>query len=220
MGVRLESSWKEALKADLESEYFSALTRFIRSEYYTERIFPAGKEIFKAFDLCSLRDTRVVIIGQDPYHGYGQANGLCFAVNRGVLLPPSLKNILKEVADSTGKPLSNDGDLTRWAKQGVLLLNAILTVRDSEPGSHSGCGWGNFTNSAISILNLQKSNLVFLLWGSFAQAKAAFIDESKHLVLKTSHPSPLSAHRGFLGCGHFAKANYYLTSHGMEPINW
>lgn len=220
MEVRIENSWKEVLNDELQSEYFAELVEFVRSEYHSGTIYPRGKDIFKAFDICKFYDTKVVILGQDPYHGAGQANGLCFSVNENVVLPPSLHNILKEVARDTNAEVSRNGNLERWAKQGVLMLNSVLTVRAGQPGSHANHGWESFTNAAIVALNRELHNLVFLLWGSFAQKAACFIDKSKHLVLETSHPSPFSAHRGFIGCGHFAKVNSYLEQHGIKPIEW
>jgi uracil-DNA glycosylase len=177
-------------------------------------------EIFKAFDLCRFYDTRVVILGQDPYHGVGQANGLCFSVNENISLPPSLHNILKEVARDTNTEVSKNGNLERWAKQGVLMLNSILTVRAGEPGSHANRGWERFSTAVIVALNKELHNLVFLLWGAFAQKTGCLIDRSKHLALETTHPSPFSAHRGFMGCGHFTKTNSYLQEHFLPPIVW
>lgn len=220
MEVQIENSWKKALSEDLHSEYFEKLVEFVRLEYHTGTIYPKGGDIFKAFDLCRFYDTRVVILGQDPYHGAGQANGLCFSVNENIALPPSLHNIFKEVARDTNTVVSQNGSLERWAKQGVLMLNSILTVKRGQPGSHANRGWENFTDAAIMALNKELNKLVFLLWGAFAQKKACLIDRSKHLVLETTHPSPFSAHRGFIGCGHFTKANNYLKQHSVASIVW
>ena len=222
MEVKIEESWKNELKDEFEKDYFKNLVSFIKSEYAIPgvKVFPKGKDIFAAFDASSFNDTKVVIIGQDPYHGEGQANGLCFSVAQGVKMPPSLINIFKEVSNDTGAPFPKDGDLTRWAKQGVLLLNSTLTVREHLPKSHSGKGWEEFTNAVVEKLNVEKENLVFILWGSDAIKKGEKIDRKKHLVLTSPHPSPLSASRGFFGNHHFTKANEYLKSHGKKPITW
>lgn len=218
--VKLEASWKKALDAEFGQGYFSALTAFVKNEYQTEKIYPAPAQIFRAFDECPFDQVKVVIIGQDPYHGPGQAHGLCFSVNDGVQLPPSLQNIFKEIASDIGTPVPQSGDLTRWVKQGVLLLNATLTVRAGQAGSHQGKGWEKFTDAAIRALSDQREQVVFLLWGRYAQQKEALIDSSKHLILKTVHPSPLSAYAGWFGSKHFSKANSYLIAQGKEPIQW
>lgn len=218
--VKIAADWGTHLQAEFEKQYFGNLTDFVRDEYARHLVYPPGKEIFRAFDTCSYADVRVVIVGQDPYHGPGQANGLCFSVRKGIPFPPSLINILKEVADDTGNAIPADGDLERWSRQGVLLLNATLTVRDGSPGSHQNRGWESFTDSVIQLLSKEKSGLVFLLWGSYAQKKGMVIDRSKHLVLEAPHPSPLSAYRGFFGCKHFTKANEWLVAQGQPPINW
>lgn len=220
--VKIESGWGKALGEEFNKPYFKTLTEKVRQEYKTPgvKVFPPGKKIFAAFDSCPYENTKVVIIGQDPYHGPGQANGLCFSVSPGVKLPPSLVNIFKEVSDDTGAPISVDGDLERWAKQGVLLLNSSLTVREGLAASHSGIGWEEFTDAVVEKLNNEKENLVFILWGSHAIRKGEKIDRSKHLVLTSAHPSPLSAHRGFFGNHHFTTANEYLKAHGKTPIKW
>lgn len=220
MDVKIESSWKEVLQPEFEKEYFKQLTEFVRKEYKTKKIFPPGSLIFNAFDLCPYNKVKVVIIGQDPYHGPGQANGLCFSVNEGVDFPPSLVNIYKEIENEYAKQMPKNGDLSSWAKQGVLLLNAILTVQAHMPCSHQGKGWETFTDAVIRILAEKKEHLVFLLWGSYAQQKGLYIDTNKHLVLKSPHPSPLSAYRGFIGNRHFQLANQYLKEHGMSEIEW
>ena len=220
MDIRIESTWKEVLKDEVEKPYFSMLTNFVRKEYQTQTVYPPARLIFNAFDLCPFDKVKVVIIGQDPYHGYGQAHGLCFSVNDGVQFPPSLVNIFKEIERDLGKPFPASGNLERWAKQGVFLLNATLTVRAGMAGSHQNKGWEDFTDSVIQLLSERKENIVFLLWGSYAQRKGKVINEKKHLVLKAVHPSPLSAYRGFIGCGHFSKANQYLVGHNIEPIEW
>jgi uracil-DNA glycosylase len=220
MDVKIEPTWKAKLSPEFDKEYFIKLTQFIREEYSTHRIYPAGKDIFRAFDRCPFDKVKVVIIGQDPYHGHGQANGLCFSVNKGIPMPPSLINIFKEIKDDLGKDIPPDGALDRWADQGVLLLNATLTVRANLAGSHQNRGWEKFTDAAISSLVEARENLVFLLWGSYAQKKGEFIDEKNHCVLKTVHPSPLSANRGFFGCRHFSKANAYLRANGIREIDW
>ena len=220
MEVKIESSWKQVLQTEFEKEYFAKLTDFVKSEYTSTTIYPPGNLIFNAFDTCSFDEVKVVIIGQDPYHGPGQAHGLCFSVNDGVDFPPSLVNIFKEIQRDLGISFPVSGNLTRWARQGVLLLNATLTVKAHLAGSHQGKGWETFTDAVIRILSEQKENLVFMLWGNYAQQKGSVIDVKKHLVLKSVHPSPLSAHRGFIGCGHFSAANNYLISKGKETINW
>ena len=220
--VRIEEGWKNALDDEFNKPYFKELTEKVRNEYklYPGHIFPPGPKIFNAFDACPFKDVKVVIIGQDPYHGKGQANGLCFSVEPGVSMPPSLVNIFKEVSNDTGAPFPKDGDLSRWASQGVLLLNSSLTVREGQAASHAGIGWEEFTDAVVDKLNREKENLVFILWGSHAIKKGEKIDRNKHLVLTSPHPSPLSAHRGFFGNHHFSKTNDYLRSHGKGEINW
>ena len=220
--VKIEESWKETLKDEFNKPYFNELTEKVKSEYKDPRfkVFPPGGKIFAAFDVCPFTYTKVVIIGQDPYHGQGQANGLCFSVAPDVKMPPSLVNIFKEVHDDTRAPFPANGDLTRWAQQGVLLLNSSLTVREGQPASHSALGWEEFTDAVVDKLNMEKENLVFILWGSHAIKKGEKIDRNKHLVLTSPHPSPLSAHRGFFENKHFSKANEYLVAHGKSPIQW
>lgn len=220
MDVKIESGWKSQLKDEFEKPYFSDLSEFVRTEYKTQRIFPPGKLIFNAFDQCPFENLKVVIIGQDPYHGPGQAHGLCFSVNEGVPFPPSLRNIFKELKEDVGKDIPPSGDLTKWANQGVLLLNATLTVRAHQAGSHQKKGWEEFTDAAIEIASQQKEHLVFLLWGNYAISKKRLIDESKHLVLTSVHPSPLSASRGFFGNRHFSRTNDFLKKNGLNPIDW
>jgi len=220
MEVRIEKSWKEKLGKEFEKEYFQKLTAFVREEYMSRRIFPPGDRIFNAFDLCPFDRVKVVIIGQDPYHNVGQAHGLCFSVTDGTEHPPSLVNIFKELKSDLGIPVPGSGNLERWASQGVLLLNAILTVRAHEALSHQNKGWETFTDSVINLLNRDRENLVFLLWGAYAQKKGEAIDPGKHLILKTVHPSPLSASRGFFGCSHFSRCNEWLKAKGLEPIAW
>ncbi len=220
MDVKIEPGWKALLGEEFEKPYFAALTQFVRQEYSTGPCYPPAGLIFNAFNLCPPDDTRVIIIGQDPYHGPGQAHGLCFSVNDGVRFPPSLENIFREVQSDTGTPVPASGDLTRWARQGVLLLNATLTVRQAQAGSHQRRGWEEFTDAAIRALAERREHLVFILWGSYAQQKGAFIDRNRHLVLTAVHPSPLSVYRGFFGCKHFSKANAYLVEHGQAPIEW
>ncbi|HEY1037370.1 MAG TPA: uracil-DNA glycosylase [Candidatus Paceibacterota bacterium] len=218
--VQIEPSWKKALEEEFSKDYFKQLTEFVRTEYLSGKIFPAPKNVFKAFEACPFDQVKVVILGQDPYHGIGQANGLSFAVPESVPLPPSLQNIFKEIEAELGfKPIQS-GDLTRWAKQGVLLLNATLTVRASTPGSHQKRGWEEFTDAAIKALSDQKDGIVFMLWGNYARNKGAHIDRSKHLVLESAHPSPFSAYNGFFGNKHFSKANEYLKEHGQSEIDW
>lgn len=220
MDVKIENSWKEALKNEFEKPYFASLCDFVRQEYKTNTIYPPASLIFNAFNLCPLDKIKVVIIGQDPYHEPGQAHGLCFSVNDGVKFPPSLQNIYKEIASEYNQPMPQSGNLTRWAEQGVLLLNATLTVRAHLAASHQGKGWETFTDNVIKEVNDRCQNVVFLLWGSYAQKKEAYIDKSKHCVLKAAHPSPLSAYRGFFGCNHFILANNYLRKCGKEEIVW
>lgn len=221
MEVKIDASWKEMLKEEFEKDYFRLLTDFVRNEYAgTTPIYPPARLIFNAFDHCPFNEVKVVILGQDPYHGAGQANGLCFSVNKGVKFPPSLQNIFKEIESDTGSPVPQDGDLTRWSDQGVLLLNATLTVREAQAGSHQKRGWEEFTDAAIRALAERRENIVFILWGSYAQKKGAFIDRNRHLVLSSPHPSPLSAYQGFFGNRHFSRANAYLQEHGKEAIKW
>lgn len=220
MNVKIAESWKEQLQPEFEKEYFCRLTDFVRNEYANHTVYPPGKLIFNAFDLCPFDRVKVVIIGQDPYHGPGQAHGLCFSVNDGVQFPPSLVNIFKEIKADTGADAPATGNLTRWAEQGVLLLNATLTVRAYQAGSHQRQGWENFTDAAIRVLAEQKEHLVFILWGAYAQKKGAFIDRNKHLVLSSAHPSPLSAYNGFFGNKHFTRTNDYLRLHGEQEIVW
>ncbi len=220
MDVKIEQSWKTRLTPEFEKPYFGKLTDFVRREYAATTCFPPGKLIFNAFDLCPFEEVKVVIIGQDPYHGPGQAHGLCFSVNEGVPFPPSLQNIFKEIQSDLGTPVPVSGNLTRWAEQGVLLLNATLTVRAHQAGSHQRQGWEEFTDAAIRVLAEQREHLVFILWGSYAQKKGAFIDRARHLVLSSAHPSPLSAYHGFFGNKHFSLANAYLEQYGKTPINW
>lgn len=220
MDVKIEFSWKAVLQPEFEKGYFVELTEFVRNEYRSKKIFPPASLIFNAFDQCPFNNVKVVIIGQDPYHGDGQAHGLCFSVNDGVDFPPSLINIFKEINRDLGKSIPKSGNLIRWAQQGVLLLNASLTVQAHMAGSHQGKGWETFTDSVIRILAEKKENLVFLLWGSYAQQKGAVINPTRHLILKSVHPSPLSAYRGFIGNNHFSLTNKYLRENGIEEINW
>jgi uracil-DNA glycosylase len=220
MDVKIEESWKTRLQDEFQKEYFLRLAVFVKDEYRTKTIYPPGSLIFNAFNLCPFDTIKAVIIGQDPYHGPGQAHGLCFSVRDGTEFPPSLKNIFKEIESDIGISRSASGNLERWALQGVLLLNATLTVRAHQAGSHQRKGWEEFTDKAIQILNNEKENIVFFLWGAYAQKKGETIDESKHMVLKSVHPSPLSASRGFFGNKHFSKCNEYLKEHGIEPIDW
>ena len=219
-GTGIDESWGLHLSTEFAQSYFAALSTFLVAEYATVEVYPPAAQIFRAFDECPFDATKVVILGQDPYHGPNQANGLCFAVNPGSVPPPSLKNIFKELDADLGHPVSRDPDLTRWARQGVLLLNATLTVRAGHAGSHQNKGWETFTDAAIAALDRETSGLVFLLWGNYARRKGASIDRSKHLVLECAHPSPLSAHNGFFGCRHFSKANAYLASRGATAIAW
>lgn len=220
MDVKIEASWKEQLKDEFEKDYFIRLTDFIRQEYKQQRIFPPGPDMFNAFEHCPFDKVKVVILGQDPYHEPGQAHGLCFSVKEGTPPPPSLVNIYKEIQSDLGKPAPKGGDLTHWADQGILLLNATLTVRAHQAGSHQNKGWETFTDAVIHRLAEQRQHIVYILWGSYAQRKGAFIDTSTNLVLKSAHPSPLAAYRGFFGCKHFSKTNDYLIATGQTPINW
>ena len=221
MDVKIEESWKNALAQEFEKDYFKRLTDFVRSEYMSGKtIYPEPKNIFNAFNLCPLNNVKVVIIGQDPYHEPGQAHGLCFSVQKGIELPPSLVNIYKEIEQDTGRKSITNGDLSDWAKQGILLLNSTLTVLAHVAASHSGHGWETFTDAVIKAVNENRKNVVYMLWGSFAQKKADFVDIQNNLILKSAHPSPLSAYRGFFGNHHFTRANEYLQQHGESPINW
>jgi uracil-DNA glycosylase len=220
MEVKIEESWKCRLQNEFRRDYFLKLASFIKEEYRTKTIYPPGGLIFNAFNLCPFDMVKAVIIGQDPYHGHGQAHGLCFSVREGIDNPPSLLNIFKEIESDLGILNSKSGNLERWASQGVLLLNATLTVRAHQAGSHQRKGWEEFTDAAINILNSERENLVFFLWGAYAQKKGETIDESRHLVLKSVHPSPLSASRGFFGNKHFSLCNRYLVENGIEPIDW
>ncbi len=220
MNVNIESSWKLELAAEWDKPYFEQLTQFVRAAYGSGQVFPPGRQIFAAFDSTPFNQVKVVILGQDPYHDVGQANGLCFSVNDGVPFPPSLLNIFKEIQADLGKPIPQSGDLSRWARQGVLLLNSTLTVQAHRAGSHQNRGWETFTDAVIAHLSAHREHLVFILWGAYAQRKGAVIDRSRHLVLASPHPSPLSAHRGFFGNHHFSLANDYLQAHGQQPIDW
>ncbi len=221
MEVKIDPSWKAHLKDEFEKPYFKELAAFVKKEYISEAVYPPPKYIFRAFDLTPFDKVKVVILGQDPYHGAKQANGLSFAVEEGILLPPSLKNIFKEIESDFGKPLVHkSGDLSRWAEQGVLLLNATLTVRAHLAGSHQGKGWEEFTDAAIRALSEEREHLVFILWGNYARQKGAHIDREKHLVIESAHPSPFSAANGFFGSKPFSRANEYLAEHGEKPIDW
>jgi uracil-DNA glycosylase len=220
MNVNINEEWGAVLANEFDKSYFADLTEFVKKEYLRARVYPQGKNIFRAFDKCPFDDVKVVIIGQDPYHGEGQANGLCFSVNDGVEFPPSLQNIFKEVHDDTGAPIPASGNLDRWAEQGVLLLNAVLTVRAHEAASHAGLGWERFTDAVVRAVSEQKEGIVYMLWGAYAQKKGAFVDAGRNCILQTAHPSPLSSYRGFFGCRHFSKANEYLISQGKTPIVW
>ena len=220
MNVKIESSWLEALSAEWDAPYFHQLAEFVHQEYRTTTVYPPAKKIFAAFDACPFNEVKVVIIGQDPYHGPGQANGLCFSVSPDVAIPRSLVNIFKEIQNDLGTPVPSNGDLSRWAQQGVLLLNATLTVRAHNAGSHQGKGWEQLTDAAIKKLSSDRDGIVFILWGAYAGKKAELIDSSRHLILTSVHPSPLSASRGFFGNHHFSCANEYLVKHGKTPIEW
>lgn len=221
MEVRIERSWKEALEDEFSKGYFEKVVAFVKEEYQKGVVYPAPKNIFRAFDLCPFGSVKIVILGQDPYHGPGQANGLSFAVPESMRVPPSLQNIFKEIESDLGASLVHrGGDLERWAKQGVLLLNATLTVRAGSAGSHQGKGWEPFTDAVIKVLSDRRDHLVFMLWGNYAKAKGAHIDRMRHLVLEAAHPSPFSADGGFFGCRHFSRANAYLREHGDTPIDW
>lgn len=220
MNVRIDPTWKAELQDVFDSEQFRRTAEFVRSQYAATMVYPPAPRIFAAFDACPFDKVKVVILGQDPYHGPGQANGLSFSVNPGVRFPPSLMNIFKEVHDDTGAPIPADGDLSRWATQGVLMLNATLTVEADRAGSHQNQGWEEFTDEVIRRLSRDREHLVFILWGSYAIRKSALIDSSRHLVLTSPHPSPLSAHRGFFGNHHFSRANAYLAANGLTPVQW
>lgn len=220
MDIKIEASWKAHLKEEFEKQYFTDLTSFVKLEYAAQKIYPPGKLIFNAFEECPFNKVKVVILGQDPYHEPGQAHGLCFSVPDGVNPPPSLQNIFKEIRNDLEIPIPKSGNLERWAEQGVFLLNATLTVRAHQAGSHQKKGWEIFTDHVIHLLSSSGDHLVFLLWGAYAQRKGELIDTKKHLILSSVHPSPLSAHRGFFGNHQFSKANEYLINHGKEPINW
>lgn len=220
MNTDLGKTWNNYLEPEMEKEYFLDLNRAVTKAYKERAVFPTEQNVFNAFKLCPLNKVKVVIIGQDPYHGEGQAHGLSFSVPDGVKIPPSLRNIYKELASDLGTEIPESGNLEHWAKQGVMLLNATLTVEESQAGFHQGWGWETFTDTVIETISKEKENVVFLLWGKFAQDKAKLIDESKHLILKTTHPSPLSAHRGFLGSKHFSKTNDYLEKHQQSGVTW
>ncbi len=220
MDVKIEQSWKTRLQNEFEKEYFINLTNFVKKEYNSFTIYPPGRLIFNAFDKCAFENVKVVILGQDPYHGPGQAHGLCFSVQDGVTFPPSLINIFKEIHNNPGTSRPDSGNLERWAEQGVLLLNATLTVRARQAGSHQNKGWEQFTDEVVRLVAKEKNNIVFILWGAYAQRKGETIDRTKHLVLESPHPSPFSASRGFFGNKHFSKANGYLVEHGMKPVEW
>jgi len=220
MNVQIEESWREVLQPEFDKPYFELLTSFVRREYASHTCFPPGPLIFQAFNACPFHRVRVVILGQDPYHEPGQAHGLCFSVNEGIEVPPSLQNIYKELNRDLQLPIPASGNLLHWAQQGVLLLNATLTVQAHRAGSHQNHGWEELTDAAILALNQKRQNIVYMLWGSYAQRKGQFIDRRKNLVLTAPHPSPLSAYRGFIGCGHFSATNNYLIQHGQQPISW
>ena len=220
MKVKIENSWKRELKKIFDSRFFYTITKAIKKEYKSNEVYPKGSDIFNAFNLCPFDKLKVVIIGQDPYHGYGQANGLCFSVNSNIKIPPSLKNIYKELKYNYSDFTFNDGDLSNWANQGVLLLNSILTVRTGQPGSHKQIGWEIFTDSVIKTISKRKKKIVFILWGAFAKSKSKLIDKNKHLILESSHPSPFSAYSGFFHQNHFIKTNNYLSKNGYKKIDW
>ena len=220
MHVKIEESWQKVLQDEFEKDYFKELISFVKQEYKDQQVYPPGKQIFHAFKECPFDKVEVVILGQDPYHGAGQANGLAFSVNEGIRTPPSLRNIFKEIKDDLGKEIPNSGNLERWAEQGVLLLNATLTVRANNAGSHQHKGWETFTDAVIKKVSDLKENVVFMLWGAYAQKKGVIIDDTKHLVLKAAHPSPFAADKGFFGTRHFSKANAYLRAHGIKEIDW
>lgn len=220
MDVKIHESWKQHLSVEFGKPYFKELVDFVKAEYAKKKIYPSPADIFRAFEWCPFEKVKVVVLGQDPYHGKGQANGLCFSVHHGIQNPPSLQNIFKELADDIGGGMRMDGNLEDWAKQGVLLLNATLTVEASKAGSHQKKGWEQFTDAVIKTLSEEKEHLVFILWGRYAQEKGAVIDEKKHLVLRAAHPSPFSAYSGFFGSKPFSRANEYLEWNGVEPVKW
>ena len=220
MNVKIANSWKKLLQEEFEKPYFEKLVDYIKQEYASQKVYPPGSLIFNAFNQCSLDELKVVIVGQDPYHGAGQANGLCFSVNDGITFPPSLNNIFKEIANDIDTPFPVSGNLEKWAKQGVLLLNATLTVRARQAGSHQNQGWETFTDNVLRKISEEKENIVFLLWGAFAQQKTKIINSSKHHLMKAAHPSPFSADKGFFGCKHFSKTNSFLSSIGKKEIMW
>ena len=220
MQVKIEESWRQRLQSEFDKEYFEHLPEFVRQEYQQATVYPPRPLIFNAFNLCPFDRVKVVLIGQDPYHGPGQAQGLCFSVNEGVTFPPSLVNIFKELESDLGIQRPTSGSLVRWAEQGVFLLNATLTVREHQPGSHQNRGWESFTDAVIRLLATEKEHLVFILWGGYAQRKGAFIDRNRHCVITSPHPSPLSAYHGFFGTKPFSRTNDYLTAHGLSPIQW
>lgn len=220
MNVKIEPGWKKELEKEFDSKYFKELAEFVKNEYKSGTVYPPPKFVFRAFELTPFEKVKVVILGQDPYHGTSQANGLCFAVDKGVVLPPSLQNIYKELKDDLGVEIKKTGDLLGWAKQGVMLLNSTLTVRAHQAGSHQNKGWEEFTDSVIRVLSEKRENLVFILWGNYAQNKGEVIDETKHLVIRSPHPSPFSAYSGFFGSKPFSKCNVYLMANGIEPVEW
>ena len=220
MEVAIETSWKNKLESEFKQPYFASLVDFVRQEYQNQEVYPPGKLIFNAFDKCAFEDVKVVIIGQDPYHGVGQANGLCFSVAPGIRKPPSLLNIFKELESDIGKPIPESGDLSGWADQGVLLLNATLTVRAATPGAHQNQGWEQFTDAVIELINHAKKDVVFILWGAYAQKKGSLIDAHRHHIIASAHPSPFAAHRGFFGSKPFSRTNTYLISKGLLPVQW
>lgn len=220
MNVKIEKTWQEKLQVEFAKDYFKDLTRFIKNEYLNKVVYPPPKNIFQAFNLCPFNKVKVIIIGQDPYHGPQQAHGLAFSVRSGVSKPPSLINIFKELSNDLNIPIRKNSDLSSWTEQGVLLLNATLSVRANQAGSHQHKGWEQFTDAIISLLSQEKEHLVFILWGAYAQSKEELVDHRKHLILKAPHPSPLSVFRGFFGCHHFSKTNNYLIKHSIIPINW
>ncbi|MBR6830458.1 MAG: uracil-DNA glycosylase [Tidjanibacter sp.] len=220
MDVKIAEDWKALLQNEFDKPYFEQLVGFVKQEYAQTRIYPRAANIFRAFDKCPLDSLKVVIIGQDPYHEEGQANGLCFSVNEGVKFPPSLQNIFAEIKNDLGTPIPTSGNLDRWAEQGVLLLNSVLTVRAHAAASHAGKGWEQFTDSVVRIIAEHKENVVYMLWGNYAQRKGAIVDPSRNCILKSAHPSPLSVYRGFFGCRHFSQANAYLKRVGKTPIEW
>lgn len=220
MDVKIAADWKDILEPEFEKPYFNELISFVKEEYATKLVYPRGSNIFRAFDKCPFDKLKVVIIGQDPYHGEGQANGLCFSVNDGINFPPSLRNIFTEINSDIGMPVPSTGNLDRWAEQGVLLLNAVLTVRAHEAASHAGKGWELFTDAVVQTISEHKNGIVYLLWGNYAQRKGSIVDPDRNLILKCPHPSPFSAASGFFGCRHFSQANDYLSTHEKAPIKW